>query len=284
MGIEPVEQRRMTVESLEAVLALFRSDEPVTCETDWFRLREARLQMRPFTHPHPEVAVAAMVSPSGPRLAGKHGVSLLSLSMSVAEGFAAVGKAWGVVEEQAARHGTPPPGRSSWRVLGTVHLAETRDQAIDDCTHGLQDFADYFAGGAGFVPLANQVEGAPRTARSFVEAYAESGNVVIGTPDDAVAYIEGLIEQSGGFGTFLMLGHDWADRDATLRSYRLFAREVIPHFRGQLAAPRASHAWATAKRGELFGAAGTAILDAITSHVLEAQVGDGAGAARPEGA
>ena len=93
----------MMEESLEAILALLRSDEPVTRETDWFTIREARLQMRPYTHPHPEVAVAAMVSPSGPRLAGKHGVSLLSLSMSVAEGFAAVGQAWGVVEEQAAK-------------------------------------------------------------------------------------------------------------------------------------------------------------------------------------
>jgi limonene 1,2-monooxygenase len=66
-----------------------------------------------------------------------------------------------------------------------------------------------------------------------------------------------------------MLGHDWADPAATLESYRLFAREVIPHFKGQLAAPRASHEWATAKRGELFGAAGHAILNAITSHVEE---------------
>ena len=57
-------------------------------------MREARLQVRPYSHPHFEVAVAAMVSPSGPRLAGTHNVSLLSLSMSVAEGFAAVGQAW----------------------------------------------------------------------------------------------------------------------------------------------------------------------------------------------
>ena len=273
MGIDPVEQRRMMEESLEVILALFRGDEPVTRETDWFTVREGRLQMRPYTSPHPEVAVAAMVSPSGPRLAGRHGVSLLSLSMSVAEGFAAVGQAWGVVEEMAAKRAGPAPDRRTWRVLGTVHLAETRDQAIDDCTYGLQAFADYFGGGAGFVPLANQVDGDARTPRDFVEAYAASGNVVIGTPADAVAYIEGLLDRSGGFGTFLMLGHDWADRAATMNSYRLFAREVIPHFQGQLGAPRASHEWATAKRAELFGAAGHAILNAITSHVDETRAG-----------
>ena len=37
-----------------------------------------------------------------------------------------------------------------------MHLADTRDQAIDDCVYGLQDFANYF-GAAGFVPLSNTV-------------------------------------------------------------------------------------------------------------------------------
>jgi limonene 1,2-monooxygenase len=269
MGIDPVEQRRMMEESLEAILALFRSDEPVDRKTDWFTMREARLQMRPYTHPYPEVAVAAMVTPSGPRLAGQQGVSLLSLSMSVAEGFAAIGQAWGVAEEQAARHDRPAPDRRTWRVLGAMHLAETREQAVQDCTYGLKEFATYFGGGAGFVPLAADVSATDR--HGLAEAYADSGQAVIGTPDDAIAYIERLLDQSGGFGTFLMLGHDWASPDATLASYRLFAREVMPHFQGRLEAPRVSHDWATAKRNELFGRAGQAMLNAITTHVEEKQ-------------
>jgi limonene 1,2-monooxygenase len=269
MGIDPVEQRRMMEESLEAILALFTSDEPVSRQTDWFTLRDARVQVRPYSWPHPEVAVAAMVSPSGPRLAGKFGVSLLSLSMTAFEGFAAVGQAWQVVTEQAARCGQPEPDRSTWRVLGTVHLAETREQAITDCEYGLEEFAGYFGGGAGFVPLAQPVDGKPQTRRQFVEAYAQTPAVVIGTPADAIDYIEGLLEQSGGFGTFLCLGHDWASPERTIESYRLFAREVIPHFKGRLDAPRASHQWATDKRAELFGRAGQAVLNAIQTHVQE---------------
>jgi limonene 1,2-monooxygenase len=269
MGIDPVDQRRMMEESLEAILALFTSEEPITRETDWFTIRDGRLQMRPYSHPHPEVAVAAMVTPSGPRLAGQHNVSLLSLSMSLAEGFAAIGQAWGVVQEQAAKHGQPEPDRRTWRVLGNLHIAETREQAVKDCTYGLKDFSDYFGGGAGFVPLANKVEGEPDTPEAFVERYNNAGGVVIGTPDDAIEYIEGLIEQSGGFGTFLMLGHDWASPARTLASYRLFAERVIPHFQGQLAAPRASHEWATASRDKLFGRAIKAMGNAITTHVEE---------------
>ena len=278
MGIDPVDQRRMMEESLEAILALWTSDEPINRETDWFTIRDGHLQLKPYTHPHPEVAVAAMVSPSGPRLAGQHDVSLLSLSMSLAEGFAAIGQAWGVVEEQAAKHGRPAPDRQTWRVLGNLHIAETREQAVQDCTYGLRDFSDYFGGGAGFVPLANKVEGAPDTPEAFVERYNEAGGVVIGTPDDAIEYIEGLLEQSGGFGTFLLLGHDWASPERTLESYRLFAQKVIPHFQGQLAKPRESHEWATENRAKLFGRSIHAIGNAITEHVQEkekdAQGGD----------
>ena len=269
MGIDPVDQRRMMEESLEAILALLSSEEPVSRETDWFKLREARLQLRPYSWPHPEIAVAAMVSPSGPTLAGKYGTSLVSLSMSMAEGFAAIGQAWNVVTEQAAKAGAKEPDRRSWRILGNVHLAETKEQALEDCTYGLEQFAGYFGGGAGFVPLANDVGDEPKTGRAFVEQYTKGGGVVIGTPDDAIEYIEGLLEQSGGFGTFLMLGHDWADPQATMKSYRLFARHVIPHFKGRLASPVASHEWATAKRGEIFGRAGQAIMNAIQTHVQE---------------
>jgi limonene 1,2-monooxygenase len=269
MGIDPVDQRRMMEESLEAILALWTSDEPISRETDWFTIRDGHLQLQPYTHPHPEVAVAAMVSPSGPRLAGQHNVSLLSLSMSLAEGFAAIGQAWGVVREQAAKAGQPEPDRRTWRVLGNLHIAETREQAIEDCTYGLRAFSDYFGGGAGFVPLANKVEGEPDTETAFVERYVNAGGVVIGTPDDAIGYIEGLLEQSGGFGTFLLLGHDWASPERTLNSYRLFAEKVMPYFQGQLAKPRHSHEWATENRGKLFGRSIQAIGNAITEHVQE---------------
>jgi limonene 1,2-monooxygenase len=187
MGIDPVDQRRMMEESLDAIYALFASEEPVNRETDWFVMKDCRLQVRPYTYPHPEIAVAAMVTPSGPRLAGQTGASLLSLSMQIADGFAAIGNAWGVVNEQAEKVGGPTPDRKTWRILGTMHIAETREQAIDDCLYGLRDFSNYFGGGAGFVPLAEKVDG-DTSERDFVEAYANSPSSVIGTPDDAIEY------------------------------------------------------------------------------------------------
>jgi limonene 1,2-monooxygenase len=148
-------------------------------------------------------------------------------------------------------------------VLGIVHVADTKEQAIDDCTYGLQDFANYF-GAAGFVPLSNSADGGRGDARQFVEDYAAKGNCCIGTTEEAIAYIQDLLDRSGGFGKFLLLGHDWASPAATYHSYELFAREVIPHFKGQLSAPRASHEWAKGMRDQLLGRAGQAIVKAMS--------------------
>src|SRR5438309_6758615 len=49
MGIDPVNQRPMMEQSLEAILALLDGSEPVTIQTDWFTLRDARLQLRPYS-------------------------------------------------------------------------------------------------------------------------------------------------------------------------------------------------------------------------------------------
>ena len=273
MGIEVARQRDMMEESLDAILRLLRSDEPVTMETDWFTLRNARLQLRPYQRPHFEVAVAAQVSPAGPRAAGRFGCSMLSIGATSAGGFDILGHHWVVVEERAADFGTIAD-RSGWRLVGPMHIAETREQAIADVAFGLADWVDYFQRVAA-LPLAPQTE----DHDSLVDALNASGFAVIDTPDDAVAQIRRLATQSGGFGTYLLMAHDWADRAETLRSYELFSRYVMPEVTGSARTLVASRDWAAENRPEFIGAAGQAIMSAIQTHAAEsaekAGTGDG---------
>ena len=94
---------------------------------------------------------------------------------------------------------------------------------------------------------------------------------MIGTPDDAIAKIEELVEASnGGFGTFLLFGHDWAPPAAKLHSYELFAQYVMPHFTGPARArPQASRDWVTGSGGEFVDRAANAIGKAIEDHAAE---------------
>jgi limonene 1,2-monooxygenase len=263
LGIDPMNQRDMMEESLEAILALLDGGEPVTREASWFTLRNARLQLRPYTHPRFEVAVAAQISPAGPRAAGRFGLSLLSIGATSAGGFDVLGSHWQVMEERAVEFGTDVD-RRSWRLVGPMHIAETEEQARAEVKFGLAQWVDYFERVAA-LPLA------PGTLDpdKMVDALMETGFAVVGTPAMAIAQIERLVTQSGGFGTYLLMAHEWADREATLRSYELFAREVVPHFKGTLASLEGSRDWAAENRPEFIGAVGGAIMQAISDHHAE---------------
>jgi limonene 1,2-monooxygenase len=264
MGIDPVEQRRMMEESLEAILKLL-DGEIVDMETDWFKLRDARLQVLPYTRPRMEVAVAAMVSPSGPRLAGKHGLSLLSIGATQTEGFNAMENAWSTMEERATEFGTTVD-REGWRLVGPMHIAATREQAKEDVKFGLDQWIDYFVN-VGALPIAPQgVE-----TEKVVDLFIESGFAVIGTPDDAVAQLERLEKQSGGFGSYLFMAHDWADREGTMKSYELFARYVMPQINDEASSTKRSRDWAAENRPKFMPKVGEAIMNSIQQHAAEQQ-------------
>ena len=266
LGIDPLRQRDMMEEALEAILALLDGSEPVARETSWFTLRDARLQLRPFTQPRFEVAVAAMVSPSGPRLAARHGLSLLSVAATTIEGFSALGSHWSVMEEQSTRHGTHVD-RSRWRLVAPVYLAETLEQARADVRFGLEEWLHYFTHVAALPLLPPGLE--IDDIDMLIDLFNMSGLAVVGTPDMAVEMIRRLEEQSGGFGTFLITANDWANREATLRSYELFARHVIPAVNGTTAALLASRDVAAGVYVQSTGEVQAAIEDATKKYVTE---------------
>ncbi len=185
MGIDPAKQRDMMEESLEAILQLL-AGETVSMETEWFKLVKARLQLLPYQRPFPEIGVAAQVSPSGPRLAGRFGCSLLSLGATTEGGFDVLGSHWQVMEERAEEFGTTVD-RNKWRLVGPMHIADTKEQAIADVAFGLEEWVDYFQRVAA-LPIAPNTE----NFSSLVDALNASGIAVIGTPDDAIAQIERL--------------------------------------------------------------------------------------------
>src|ERR1044071_8806009 len=71
LGIEPNDQRPRMEESMDVIMRLMTDPTPLTYRADWFELNEAILQLRPFSEPHPPVAVASMQTPAGVLLAGK---------------------------------------------------------------------------------------------------------------------------------------------------------------------------------------------------------------------
>ena len=86
IGLDQSQTRQLLEEGFDVIMRLLRTEEPVTFENERWTLRDARLHLRPYSDPLFDIAVAAVASPSGPRLAGKHGVGLLSIGATQAAG------------------------------------------------------------------------------------------------------------------------------------------------------------------------------------------------------
>ena len=223
MGLNPAEQRRKLDEALEVIVELMRGG-IVTKKTDWFDLREARLQLRSYTLPMMEMAVAANRSPVGALAAGRHGIGMLSIGGTSDDALKAHANTWRLYEESARAAGNTPD-RRNWRIVTFAHVAETRERAYADVKFGLENFKRYFSEVATFPIIPPDVTGDP------VEYLVSTGLACIGTPEDCVRHFERLWKGSdGGLGGILLLAHNWADWAATKSSYELMARYVHPQF------------------------------------------------------
>ena len=245
LGIRPERQREMMDESLGVIMRLMTETDPISHKSDWFELNEAVIQLRPYQTPHVPVAVASVESPAGVTVAGKHGASVLSLSVprdTIRR--TSLMELWDIAEETAAEHGQTMR-REDWGIVMGMHLADSRQQAFEDIREGsARVVTEYFG-----QTLGNPVPDVPRG--QIVDFMVEHNQWIVGTPDDAIAGIERLQEISGGFGKFMIRVEDWAPRDKIHRSYELLARYVMPHFQGSLVGIQTSNQWATERKETL---------------------------------
>ena len=246
LGLEPSQMRPLLEEYIEIVMQLLTTDEPVNYESERLTLKNARLHLRPFSEPLFDIAIAAVASPSGAKLAGQYGGGVLSLGATVAVGMDVLAHHWTIQEETAAKYGRVAD-REKWRLVGLMHLAETEEEARRDVEYGMGQWFSYFQDVAAFPQMA--VDGANLNEQID---FVNGGLGVVGTPEMAIAQIEDLLKQSnGGFGAYLTLAHNWANNEATKKSYELFARHVMPHFQGQIDSLMGAADRAQASRGGL---------------------------------
>jgi limonene 1,2-monooxygenase len=257
MGIDPSTQRDRMVESIEVILRLWKG-ERVTHKTDWFTLQDATCQLLPFSDPHPEICVASSVTPSGGKLAGRHGFGMLCVAATQAGGYDALAINWEIANKTASENGkTMDPSRL--RLVGPVHIAETREQAFENVKFGLDKWQGYFSG-------ISAVAGRDSTENQSAQQMVENGVAVIGTPDDAIAQIRRLQKKQGDFGCFLQLAHNWANFENTKKSYELWQRHVTPVINGANTARETALNWAKDNKERFIGAAMNAAMQTIQKH------------------
>jgi len=252
LNIKPEEQRARLVEGVDVIMRLIQG-ETITQDSDWFSLREASLQMAPHSFPRPEMVVVTSRTPIGSRLAGKYDLGILT------HGAGDVDGSWKLAEAEGEKHGNRLD-RSNLRVVVSFHLAETRADALKAVEFGLEPWMHY-------LEALNPKGYADTRAKggSDPEKLIAARGGLAGTPDDAVEFLEGLWDRTGGFGEVVMAGTNWMDFEATKRSYELMMRYVMPKFNRANLRRERSLEWVFGNRNEFSSAGQAAIAKATVS-------------------
>lgn len=230
-------QRGMTRQILEEILDLW--DDPAPGVRDgarWhYRVPEPdpeisiRLHMRPYQKPHPPIGVAGI----GPKsdmltLAGERGWIPMSINVVTTPVLKAH---WQTYSESAARGGATAE-RTTWRICRDVYVGDTPEQARRDVIDGVlgRDWRDYF------IPVltkTNTMMG-PKVDPSMPDSavtpeYLAENLWIVGDAAEVTQKLRKLYDDVGGFGTLLVIGHEWRRDDKWHRSMQRLANDVVPN-------------------------------------------------------
>jgi alkanesulfonate monooxygenase SsuD/methylene tetrahydromethanopterin reductase-like flavin-dependent oxidoreductase (luciferase family) len=137
---------------------------------------------------------------------------------------------WQTYSESAARSGQTAD-RRIWRICRDVYIGDTPEQARRDVIDGAlgRDWIDYF------LPIlrkTNTMMG-PKVDQSMPDEavtpeYLAEQLWIVGDADEVTAKLRQLYDDVGGFGTLLVIGHEWRRGDNWHRSMTRLVEEVLP--------------------------------------------------------
>ncbi len=231
------EHRAITRAALDLILDLWNDPKPGVYESEHWRFRvpepqediSLRLHLRPYQRPHPPIAVAGVSAKSETlTLAGERGYLPMSINFVPAR---VLKTHWEGVEEGARRAGRPAD-RTTWRIARDVYVAETTARARREALEGplARDWTGYF------LPLLRKTAHLGLTKvdpampdEAVTLEYLLDHVWIVGDPDAVTAKLRALRDAVGGFGTLLVIGHEWAPWEAWTRSMTLLAEHVLPN-------------------------------------------------------
>lgn len=223
----------MTVEGIDMILKLWQTDAPFDFKGDFWRIRidEQRpdiasgVVLKPYQKPHPPIAMSIIKGQSmAARMAGQRGYIPISGNLVP---MSTLPQHWETYCAGAAEAERPTPEHSIWRVARNIFVGESNEEAMRHALSGT--FArsfDYL------IRLIGRVDGLKEDPDMPNEAvtpeYAVKKLAIVGDVDECIRRLREVWNVTGGFGTLLMIAHDWDDRAKWIRSMELLINEVVP--------------------------------------------------------
>ena len=237
-GMDRSEMPERLAEGIGIILKVWESDPPyeisgkhwtVKLESGPDDLGVGTVQ-KPFQSPHPPIAVPVTSRGSGSVKAAAR-LGFQPFSHTIIPGN--VLKDHWDTYEQASREAGLVPLRENWKIARTVFLADTTLEAENRARKNTAAIAHKYLAraiqrGPGLGVMKRDLE----SPDSEVDMdYFMKELIIAGDVDTVLERLLGLWEETGPFGTLVMMEFDWVDDDdkrAWLHSTELFNRELLP--------------------------------------------------------
>jgi alkanesulfonate monooxygenase SsuD/methylene tetrahydromethanopterin reductase-like flavin-dependent oxidoreductase (luciferase family) len=235
-GAEPKNAAAMVDEAIDMILKLWTTEPPYELEGKFWTIRlkktvDAETGIgyihRPLQQPHPPIAVpgTSLNSPSM-RSAGRRGFQPFGHCLIAGNVLADL---WRTFEAGALEAGRTPR-RADFKVARSIFVADTTEEARRLArTNSLGQNYQYIG------RLFDKGLGRRVYKRDLTMSDADCNldflmgeQIIAGSPDEVLRRLLALVEETGPFGTLVLMSYDWDDKARWLHSMELFARELMP--------------------------------------------------------
>lgn len=230
-------QGLMTVEGIDMILKLWAADAPFDFNGQFWHIKISKPDsdlgigelIKPFQRPHPPIAMSIVRGASmAARMSGQRGYIPISSNLVPTT---TARMHWETYCAGAVEAGRPLPDRSIWRLSRSILIGESTDAAWDHALTGtLARGFEYLISLLKSANMLDLVKGEQKGLpdESVTVEYMIRQLCVIGDKREVKRQLESVWETTGGFGTLLMIAHDWDNQTKWQKTMELLANEIVP--------------------------------------------------------
>ena len=235
-GIDPKQAQAMVDEAVDIILYLWSSDPPYEYQGKFWQIDLKKYVdyetgigfiHRPLQRPLPPISMPAM-SRNSPTMktAGARGYQPFSHCLVTSN---VVADHWRTYEQAALAAGRKPQ-RGDWKVARSIFLADSSKEAqqrarANSLGRNYEYIGRLFDRGLGRKIYKRDLEMSDADCNLD---FLMQEQIIAGDVDEVLRRLLAMIEETGTFGTLVLMSYDWDDKASWLRSMELFARELMP--------------------------------------------------------
>ncbi len=235
-GVDPKLGGEMTFEAIDAILHLWATDPPYEHRGKHWQFRLADnvdeetligFIHKPLQQPHPPISMPGMSKNSySMKVAAQRGYQPFSHCLVAGN---VVADHWQTYETAALEAGRSPD-RGDWKIARSIFLADTTAEAVKRARSNSLGRNYEYIGRLFDKGLGRRIyKRDPDMPDSECNLdYLMTEQIIAGDVDEVLRRLLNLIEETGTFGTLVLMSYDWDDKESWLHSMELFANELMP--------------------------------------------------------